>query len=74
MRAKLKQTSEGLEVVIDETLVRQLGIDGDTEVDVSTDGETLTLRPVKRDRRSEIERVAERVMAEHDGTFRKLAK
>jgi antitoxin component of MazEF toxin-antitoxin module len=74
LRAKLKQTSEGFEVLIDETLVRQLGLDRDTEVDVSTDGEAVTLRPVKPDRRSEIESVAERVMAEHDGTFRKLAK
>ncbi|HEY2029576.1 MAG TPA: AbrB/MazE/SpoVT family DNA-binding domain-containing protein [Myxococcales bacterium] len=72
MRAKLKQTSEGLQVVIDETLVRQLGINGDTEVDMTTDGRSLIVEPVEVT--EQFDAVARRIIKAHAGTLRKLAK
>jgi antitoxin component of MazEF toxin-antitoxin module len=75
MRKKLSAIGNSLGIVIEKPILELLKIDRDTELDVSTDGDNLILRPVRKgDRRREIAESTERVMKAHDQTLRNLAK
>jgi antitoxin component of MazEF toxin-antitoxin module len=73
----LVSIGDGLGIVLDDALLKQLGIDQDSQLDVSTDGQALVIRPVPEapgpDRRARIQEAADRVMDIHDATLRKLA-
>ena len=73
MRKKLTAIGNSLGLVIERPILDLLNIDRDTELEIRTDGEGLTIRPI----RSHAERLrdaAERAFHTHDETFRKLAK
>ena len=63
-------------IIIDKPILELLRITPETELDVSTDGERLIITPlrVEANRKSKIARAQARTIANHERTFRKLAK
>lgn len=74
MEKTLSAIGNSLGLIIERPILDLLDIDKDTKLEVRTDGETLIIRPVREDRRSRIQRTAERLMEQHDNTLRKLAE
>ena len=74
MRKRLSAIGNSLGLVIERPILELLHIDRDTELDVSTDGQSLIITPVQEQRRAKVLAAAKRVMDAHDKTFRKLAK
>jgi antitoxin component of MazEF toxin-antitoxin module len=75
MRKRLTRSGNSLALVIDKSLLEALGIDGDTELELSTDGDVLVVTPVREGRRSK--KTAELVAEAHEqygGVFRRLAE
>jgi antitoxin MazE len=74
MRKKLSVVGNSLGLVIEKPILELLKIDRDTEIDVTTDGNRLILEPVRKERKKRLSDAHEKVMRQHDATFRKLAK
>jgi antitoxin component of MazEF toxin-antitoxin module len=72
MRKKLSAIGNSLGIVIEKPILELLKIDRDTEMEVSTDGRRLILEPVEAS--EEFDELARRIMKQHAGTLRKLAK
>jgi hypothetical protein len=52
-----------------------LKIDEDTPLEVTTDGDGLSIRPVRKStHRTKVRHAAKRIMDAHESTLRKLAK
>lgn len=73
MKKKLSAIGNSLGVVIEKPILELLGIDRDTELELTTDGHRLIIEPV-RQRRKKFTAAAKQVMDTHEETFRKLAK
>ena len=75
MIKKLTKHSDGLALVIDGQLLAQLGIDENTALEVSTDGESLVVVPVRDEgRRKQIEEALAAVNAQYASTLQRLAE
>lgn len=75
MHKKLTRSGNSLALVIDKPLLEALGIDAETELELSTDGEVLVVAPVRNRKRSK--KVAELVAEAHErygGVFKRLAE
>jgi antitoxin MazE len=73
MRKKLSVIGNSLGVIIEKPILELLKLDRETEFEVTTDGHRLILEPVI-DRKKKIANAHEKVMKQHDKTFKKLAK
>lgn len=73
MKKKLSAVGNSLGIVIEKPILELLGINRETELEMTTDGQRLIIEPVKQ-RRSRVAASARKVMDAHDETFRKLAK
>jgi antitoxin MazE len=72
---KLIRTGNSLAFVLDKALLEETGIDADTALEVSTDGQVIVLSPVRSAKRTaKLKRVMERAHSEYGGAFRRLAK
>jgi antitoxin component of MazEF toxin-antitoxin module len=74
MRKRLSAVGNSFGIIIERPILELLDIDRDTELDMSTDGERLIIEPIRRRRRRRVVDAAERAMAAHDETMRKLAR
>jgi antitoxin MazE len=74
MRKKLSAIGNSLGIVIEKPILELLDIDRETELDMRTDGARLIIEPLRGDNRSKVKAAAQRAMAAHDATLRKLAK
>jgi antitoxin component of MazEF toxin-antitoxin module len=74
MIKKLTAVGNSLGLIIEKPILELLDIDKDTPLEVRTDGEALIIRPQRKNRSARVEAAAERMMAAHDETLRKLAK
>lgn len=75
MRKRLSRSGNSLALVIDKPLLEALGIDAETELEVSTDGEVLVVAPVRDRKRSK--KLADLVAEAHErygGVFKRLAE
>ena len=75
MVKRLTRSGNSLALVIDRPLLDALDIDGETELELSTDGDVLVVTPL-RDRKRK-RRVADLVAEAHEdygGVFRRLAE
>jgi antitoxin component of MazEF toxin-antitoxin module len=63
-------------IIIDKPILELLRITPDTQLDLSTDGERLIITPIRSEakRKNRIAQAQTRTLANHEGTFRKLAK
>jgi antitoxin component of MazEF toxin-antitoxin module len=78
MSKRLQAIGNGKGLIIDEPLLDLLGITQETELDIRTDGKSLIVTPIARERRR-TGRVAKvqpqaSIPARNAGTFRGLAK
>lgn len=75
MRKKLTRTGNSLALVLDKPLLDRLGIDADTPLEVSTDGQVLVISPVREKRRTaKLKKVVAEAHAKYGGVFRRLAE
>jgi len=74
LRQRLTAVGNGFGIVIEPPMLERLGIDRETELEVSTDGTRLIIEPVPTHRHERVQASAEKVMKAHEATLRKLAK
>ena len=74
MLKKLTKTGNSLALVLDRPLLDQVGIDADTTVEVSTDGQVIVISPVRDKRRTaKLKGIVADVHRHYGGAFRRLA-
>lgn len=75
MRKKLTRTGNSLALVLDRALLEQTGVNADTELEVSTDGEVIVISPVRKAARTaRLRKVMDKAHARYAGVFRRLAR
>jgi antitoxin component of MazEF toxin-antitoxin module len=71
----LTRTGNSLALVLDRPILEATGIDADTELEVSTDGDVIIVSPVRSKRRTaKLKKVLEQLHSKHAGAFRRLAE
>ena len=75
MLKKLTKPGNSLALVIDRPILELLKIDADTTLDISTDGEKLTIGPAKpSERRRKFDAAQAKAQQKFSGAFQKLAE
>jgi antitoxin component of MazEF toxin-antitoxin module len=74
MRKKLSAIGNSLGIVIEKPILELLDITRETELEMTTEGGKLIIAPIRRARRARVKEAMDEVMADHAGTFRKLAR
>lgn len=74
MVKKLSRIGNSLGLIIERPILELLNVDESTPLEVSTDGNVLTIRPVREEHRSRVRVSAKRAMGAHRTTLSKLAK
>lgn len=75
MIKKLTRTGNSVAIVLDKPLLEALGLDENSEVEVSTNGQIIVLAPkpdASRTRR--LKRILDELDAEYGGVFKRLAE
>jgi antitoxin MazE len=71
---RLSRIGNSLGLIVERPILELLKIDETTLLDVSTDGDVLTIRPIRESHRARVRAAAKRAMADHRKTLEKLAK
>ena len=75
MRKKLTRTGNSVAVVLDKALLEELGLDEDSTVELSSDGQVILISKVPdKKREARLREVMSRVDARYAGVFKKLAE
>ena len=75
MRQKLTRTGNRLALVLDKRLLDRVGIDADTPLDVSTNGQVIVVSPVRGRRRiTKLKKIVAEAHSRYGGVFRRLAE
>ncbi|HET7710855.1 MAG TPA: AbrB/MazE/SpoVT family DNA-binding domain-containing protein [Thermoanaerobaculia bacterium] len=75
MRKRLTRTGNSLAIVLDKPLLEATGIDEETEVEISTNGEIIVLTPVRdRKRQRKLKRILDELDAQYGGLFKRLSE
>ncbi len=75
MRKTLTKTGNSLALVLDKPLLDRVGIDANTPLEVSTDGQVIVISPVRARRRTaRLKQVVEEAHRRYSGAFRRLAQ
>jgi antitoxin MazE len=75
MRKKLTRTGNSLALVLDKRLLDRVGIDAETPLDVSTNGQVIVVSPVRdRRRTAKLKQIVADAHARYGGVFRRLAE
>ena len=75
MVKRLTRTGNSLALVLDKPLLEQLGIDEDTPLELSSNGDVLVVTPVRdRARERKLKKVLEEMDRQYAGVFKRLAK
>jgi antitoxin MazE len=75
MKKKLTRTGNSVALVLDKPMLKQLGVDENSEVEVSMNGDVLVMTPVRDDeRRHKLNKILEDLDEEYGGVFRRLAE
>jgi len=71
---KLTKSGDSLVLVIDQPLLDALGVDADTPLEVSTDGDVLVVTPQRdRKRAAKLRAVVSEARERYGGVFRRFA-
>ena len=71
----LTRTGNSLALVLDKGILQATGIDADTKLEVSTDGDVIVISPVRSAKRTaRLRAILDDLDREHAGAFRRLAK
>ena len=75
MAKKLTRTGNSLALVLERPILDATGIDDETLLEVSTDGDVIIISPVRSKRRTKkLKEILEELHREHAGAFRRLAE
>lgn len=75
MKKKLTRTGNSVALVLDKPMLKQLGVDENSEVEVSMNGDVLVMTPVRDEtRRQALSEILEDLDEEYSGVFRRLAE
>jgi antitoxin MazE len=75
MTKRLTRSGNSLALVIDKPLLEALDIDGETELELSTDGDVLVVSPVRdRKRRKKVGELVSEAHEQYGGVFKQLAE
>jgi antitoxin component of MazEF toxin-antitoxin module len=75
MRKRLTKTGNSLALVLDRPLLEAAGIDAETTVEVSTNGDVIVITPVRAKKRAaKLHSALEEINALYAGVFKKLAE
>jgi antitoxin MazE len=75
MVKKLTRTGNSLALVLDKPLLEQLGIDENTTLEISTNGDVLVVTPVRdRARQRKLKKALEEMDQQYGGVFKRLAE
>jgi antitoxin MazE len=75
MTKKLTRTGNSLAIVLEKGLLERTGIDAETPLEVSTDGEVIVISPVRAAKRTaKLRRVMEMAHSRYAGAFKRLAE
>jgi antitoxin MazE len=75
MAKTLTRTGNSLALVLDKRILEATGIDADTQLEVSTDGDVILISPVRSKRRTaKLKKILDDLDREHAGAFRRLAE
>jgi antitoxin component of MazEF toxin-antitoxin module len=71
----LTRTGNSLALVLDKPLLEATGIDSETPLEVSTDGDVIIISPVRSQKRvAKLKKILDELDREHAGAFRRLAE
>ena len=74
MQKRLTRTGNSHAIVLDKGILEATGIDSDTLLEVSTDGDVILICPLRTDERvSKLKRGLDRIHERYAGAFRRLA-
>jgi len=73
MIKKLTVIGNSLGLIIEKPILELVGIDKDSPLEVTTDGEGLIIRPQRTSKAARLRKAADRMMEAHDETLKKLA-
>jgi antitoxin component of MazEF toxin-antitoxin module len=75
MRKKLTRTGNSLALVLDKQLLDRVGIDANTPIEVSTNGQVIVVSPVRDHRRTgKLKKIVTEAHKRYGGVFRRLAE
>jgi antitoxin component of MazEF toxin-antitoxin module len=75
MRKKLTRTGNSVALVLDKPILEHLGLDENSEVEVSTNGDVVVITPIRDEGHDErFLQAADKVNKKYAGLFRRLAK
>ena len=74
MRKRLVAIGNSLGIILEKPILELLDIQRGTDLEMTTDGEALILRPVRESARGKTKASARKMMDIHDETLRKLSK
>ena len=75
MPKTLTRTGNSLALVLDKPILEATGIDADTPLEVSTDGDVIVVSPVRSKKRTaKLKKILEDLDREHAGAFKRLAE
>lgn len=75
MKKRLAKIGNSLGIVLDRPLLERLGVDAETELEVSSDGSVIVIAPIRsRKRDARLKKVTDRVFDTYAGAFKKLAE
>jgi antitoxin MazE len=74
MPKKLTRTGNSLALVLDRPILEATGIDDETLLEVSTDGDVIVISPIRSKRRTaKLKKILDELHRDHAGAFRRLA-
>ncbi len=75
MMKKLTKTGNSLALVLDKRLLELTGIDAQTPLEVSTDGQVIVISPAReRARAAKLKQIAAEAHRRYGGVFKRLAE
>ena len=75
MQKRLTKIGNSLGIVLDRPLLERLGVDSETDLEVSTDGSVILITPVRSKKRdARLKKVTDRAFETYAGAFKKLAE
>jgi antitoxin MazE len=74
MKTTLVQHGDQKALIVDESLLEQLMIDMDTPLDLSTNGETLIVKPIREEVSPEFQAMMEKINSRYSRAFKRLAE
>jgi len=75
MAKKLTRTGNSLALVLERPILEATGIDDETPLEVSTDGDVIIISPVRpKSRTAKLRKILAEIHRKHAGAFRRLAE